>query len=556
MNKKLKIGVLIDDYLLPDWKYKVLEELSKSEFAYLSVIIRNANSDSRIAKDNFQGSVVFRLHKKADEIVFGRKSGYSRKRDIHQLISDVPILQAVATTDGYFDDLSDELLKEIVKNAPDIILKFGFKQLKGPILKIPRFGVWTYSMDNTDDGQGVTAGYYEVVAKNPVTGSELIILGDNKKSDRIIASAFESTCAYSVHLNRDKVFSRASLFVPRVISGIYRYGPSYLDMLQEKYTGADADERVQLPAPAIFPSVKNLAVCTGIFFRKALKKAFYSDPFSWTLLYKVGDTSDFLRNSYNGFSRMKPSKDKFWADPFVLKKEGKYYVFVEEFIYSRNKGHISVLEMDETATLQNVRKIIEKPYHMSYPFIFEFSGNYYMIPETGGNRSIDLYMCKSFPDQWEFAKTIMNDLNAVDTTIFYYRDKWWLFTVIDKIDNAMDGSPELYLFFADNIFSDAWESHPLNPVVSDIRNARPAGKIFIQDGKIYRPSQDCSGRYGRAFNINQVLTLTESEYKEKLIKKIEPEWDGKLDGTHTFNFDSDFTIIDTYSFRKRPFLAG
>ena len=56
-----------------------------------------------------------------------------------------------------------------------------------------------------------------------------------------------------------------------------------------------------------------------------------------------------------------------------------------------------------------------------------------------------------------------------------------------------------------NFLTNKWTPHPENPIVTDIRTARPGGKIFIQDGKIYRPSQDCSIRYGRALNMNQII---------------------------------------------------
>jgi hypothetical protein len=102
--------------------------------------------------------------------------------------------------------------------------------------------------------------------------------------------------------------------------------------------------------------------------------------------------------------------------------------------------------------------------------------------------------------------------------------------------------------------SDKWTSHPLNPIVSDIRSARPAGKVFLDDGKIIRPSQDCSGRYGRAFNYNIIHTLSENEYSESISEKVEPKWDVDLKGTHTFNSDGKSVIIDAYSFRLRyPF---
>jgi hypothetical protein len=188
---------------------------------------------------------------------------------------------------------------------------------------------------------------------------------------------------------------------------------------------------------------------------------------------------------------------------------------------------------------------------MSYPFIFKIDGAFYMIPETSRNRTIQLFKCTAFPDKWEFERNLMTDLSAVDSTVFYHAGKWWLFTSIDQTDNSVGNSTELFLFFTDDIFSAEWHGHPLNPVISDIRNARMAGKIFVENGMIIRPSQDCSVRYGRGFSLNQITKLSMEEYEEKEIIQVEPFWDKNIRGTHTFNFDKDFTVIDIYSFRNR-----
>jgi hypothetical protein len=231
--------------------------------------------------------------------------------------------------------------------------------------------------------------------------------------------------------------------------------------------------------------------------------------------------------------------------------DDKYYVFVEEFVYKANKGHIAVLELDEKGQLLKTQKIIENPYHMSYPFVFQRDNTFYMIPETGGYRSIDLYRCTEFPGKWEFVKSIMKDINAVDSTLFHHNGKWWLFTLIDKIDSNLAVSPELYLFWSDDFLSDLWTGHPMNPVVTDVRMARPAGRIFSRDGEIYRPSQDCSGRYGNSFDISQILALNCEVYEEKRILKVKPDWDKALKGTHTFNYHDGFTILDIYKYRRR-----
>ena len=39
-----------------------------------------------------------------------------------------------------------------------------------------------------------------------------------------------------------------------------------------------------------------------------------------------------------------------------------------------------------------------------------------MIPESNKNNTIDLYYCDEFPDKWVFKKTLINNINAHDTS--------------------------------------------------------------------------------------------------------------------------------------------
>jgi hypothetical protein len=286
-------------------------------------------------------------------------------------------------------------------------------------------------------------------------------------------------------------------------------------------------------------------------FRTIYRKLYYTDDFNWQLLFDINQFNADRLPDFSKFRKIFSPKGVFWADPFVVKENDYYYVFVEEYIYKKHKAHISVLTLDNKGTLLRSDKIIERQYHMSFPSVFVLDNIYYMIPETGKNKTIELYRSTDFPYKWEFEMNLMENISAVDTTLFFFNKKWWLFTTIDQTNNISGNSTELFLFFTDNIFSGNWESHPDNPIVSDVRSARPAGKLFIKDGIIYRPSQDCSGRYGKAFNIKKVTKLTETEYNETDHIRVEPGWDKKLAGIHTFNFDEDFTVIDVYSFRKR-----
>ena len=245
--------------------------------------------------------------------------------------------------------------------------------------------------------------------------------------------------------------------------------------------------------------------------------------------------------SYGDFENIVPPKDRFWADPFIVFKNNIYYVFFEEFIYEENKGHISFLTIDENGGYSKPAKILEKTHHLSYPFVFSHDEKYYMMPESSANNTIDVYECSEFPEKWSFYKTIMRDIVATDSTLFHKDGKWWLFTSVTK-DQKREN--ELLLFYSDNPFSNEWSLHPKSPIVSDVRGSRSAGKIFEEGGKTIRPAQDCSKRYGYGIIFYQIDTLNETDYQEKEIQTIYPDWNKKIIGVHSYSQKNKLTVID------------
>lgn len=259
----------------------------------------------------------------------------------------------------------------------------------------------------------------------------------------------------------------------------------------------------------------------------------------WVLLITKGVNHE--NPSWDHFTPLIPPSDRLWADPFVWMHKGNYYIFYEERLYSSKRGHISCMTLDHQMNYIDHRVVLERPYHLSYPFIFGYRDQIYMIPETEKNRAIELYRCASFPHHWVFVKTLLRDIRAVDPTLLEANGKWWLFANIREGVKTWD---TLHLFYADHFLSDEWIPHPSNPIVKDIRSARPAGRIFLHDGKLIRPSQDCSVRYGYAINFNRICVLTESDYSEVREWSLEPPMRRHILGTHTWNESGGLTIID------------
>ena len=75
----------------------------------------------------------------------------------------------------------------------------------------------------------------------------------------------------------------------------------------------------------------------------------------------------------------------------------------------------------------------------------------------------------------------------------------------------------------------------------------------MHKGRIIRPSQDCSKRYGFSTKLNEILMLDEKHYEEIPMDNIKPNWSRNIKATHTFNYANNFTTIDGVFKRRRTF---
>jgi hypothetical protein len=270
---------------------------------------------------------------------------------------------------------------------------------------------------------------------------------------------------------------------------------------------------------------------------KTLASAFFIDQ--WIIL--TGLDLDYRSLQWDAFTPLAPEKDRYWGDPFVVQRDERYFVFVEEKLYATGRGHITCLELDRSGSLISRQVVLERDHHLSYPFIFEHGDQTYMVPESAASGTVDLYRCARFPDSWELLHSLLRDAYAVDATLLEHDGRTWLFANIKE-----DGGSSLnalHVFWAENPLSRTWHAHPANPVVRDIGSARPAGRIFMHDGDLIRPSQDSSRRYGGALKFNRILRLSEDAYSEESIAGFAPVG-AKIRATHTFNQAGGLTVID------------
>ncbi len=268
-----------------------------------------------------------------------------------------------------------------------------------------------------------------------------------------------------------------------------------------------------------------------------IQKIFTDDQ--WYILFKEGVT-DPLNVDLSSFHKIKPTKEKFWADPFFVKTNDKYFIFVEELPYSTLKGHISCLTVNSNGELLSCETVLSEDFHLSFPQVFQYKNRWYMLPETLENQSITLYTATDFPSRWEKYCDLKVNINAVDSSVILRDQTWWLFSYIENNDTA---SYELNLFSNERLVSEGWTSHPSNPIASH-SNSRPAGGIFKVGEDFFRPSQISKPRYGYGMKIMKILNWDFENYEEEVISTILPDWIDDVVATHTFNFENGACVAD------------
>lgn len=241
-----------------------------------------------------------------------------------------------------------------------------------------------------------------------------------------------------------------------------------------------------------------------------------------------------------GFHDFAGRPDLGYADPFPVEWEGRQLLFIEE-ILPDERGRLVVTEIAggrEPDTPPAI--ILDKPYHLSYPFVFEHQRQFYLIPETCQNRSVELYRAVHFPEQWELHKVLVKGLRLADTTPFFHGGLWYFF--VTALDRGLV-APEAHLFYSDRVDGE-WTAHPANPISSDARRLRSAGRLFWRRGQLIRPVQDCSLDYGLAVRLMRVEKITPDEYAETEIELIDTGWHPEAIRTHTLNSSNGLEAID------------
>lgn len=492
--KTYRVGLLVDRYEQPGWMHELVEWLAHSQdfqIAALLVVGRaGVETKARFGARAFFGA----LSRFESRLLGAKPRAQLACRDLREHLPgpDTEIVEMTAGSGA----------ERLAPPGLDLVIVLGAPPVpRERIAGWARQGAWQLSYSDVAVASGSYAGFWEVYQRADHTTVKLWRLGASEDEDELLDQRSFNTEIFWLK-NRARAFCLGNFMVRDALQALARARrtpPAGMQIMSgERRRDPSAWDGAAYVA-------RQAWLMADFIVRRIMKR-----NVRWRIgLFPSGRQQAVISEAIV----LQPPKGRFFADPFVYTHDKKPYIFFEDYDFSSRKGTISVATYSDGA-FRLLGTALNLPYHLSFPYIFEYDGVTYMVPETCGNRSIELWKCTDFPLKWELQYNLMSNVSAVDTIIFKHGEYWWLLTNIDRTD-GQSHCDELFAFFADSPLSTNWQPHACNPIVRNPMRARNAGIVVSPGGDVIRCAQyQGFCHYGKGVSLNRIEQLSPYSYVE------------------------------------------
>lgn len=512
---RLRVSLLLASRCLPAWLDETLAALLAAEFLEVQVL-RRADAPARR-----QGSLAWRCFYALDRALLGALRPIVTPRPIRPAIDAAPM------------PASPEALRAAIEAfAPDVVISLGLPPTHADLWPLASRAVWSMPAEACHPSWSLLHMLPAFLRGDDHATSGLPVLDDRTGRGLLLDPATVSIAQLSFARNTAYQLQKAPAKLLRALRRLQQGEPT-------------------LEAPADLArapgNLATLGLCLRIVVRSLLRHVPRLGQRECWMLAARHDAQalDPGRPAAEGFRLWAPPRGWFWADPHPWKHEGQSHVFFEAYNYERAIGEIHVVPVDAEGRPGPHRPVMFGPHHLSYPFLFEHEGHPHLLVECAQSLRIDAFRADPYPEHWTPVATLLCGWRAVDGTLYRHEGRWWLFACVAEtpFDDGGREFTELFLFHADSPLG-PWAAHRQNPVIADVRSARPAGPLFVHEGRLIRPSQDCAAEYGHRIVFNQVLHLDADRYEEVPLSTLHPDWAPGLRGCHTYAKCEGLELLD------------
>ena len=457
-----------------------------------------------------------------------------RKTALDVCLSNITRLPCAVTRKGKWSEyFAAEDIARIREHDLDFILKFAYGIIRGDIFLAARYGIWSYHHDDEEKYRGGPPGFWEIMKGDPVTGVLLQRINTTLDGGVVLKKIYVPTAGTSYAANLQRIQESSTHMVRWVCLDIVHGKAGYLDAPPSK------SQAPIYRAPNDFQMLRFWWRLAGNWVRYKLANQRVDE---WNIGLIRAAPKEFLKETFQPQVEWSSYREKHQmvADPTLVPSRDRIRILCEEFSWLSDSGRILEIGAAPDGSLSRGWPAIDERVHMSYPYVLEHEGEIYCVPECVERREVALYRWDRNADRWTRDTVLLEDIAAVDATLFQGDGVWWLL----HSGGPGVGQWSLYVWTADDLRG-PWRPHPANPVKTDVRSSRPAGKPFWHEGKLYRPAQDGRNSYGGALAINRIESLSLEEFREVTVRRIAPNaaWPYP-DGIHTLNGFDELSVID------------
>ncbi|MDN5213841.1 hypothetical protein QQ020_17335 [Fulvivirgaceae bacterium BMA12] len=545
-----KVGILLNSTKCNKYIYQTFKELANSNQIELFVLISKRPPESSkkrlISRLNINnlfknaGRVLFRLVKSVELKILSGDSQAVREHaktfSLEEFIkNDIIHLNPKFSPSGLVVRYTEGDIEKIKSLDLDFIIRGSAAGIfKGEILSASKIGLISFHHGDNRWNRGGPAGFWEVYLQRPSTGFIIQLLSEELDGGSVIFRGEVATCK-SFTENQIRLFNESNPFMAKII--LDYAATDRIPPLQEDTPFGEA----LLIAPSLGQTIKYAYRTSRICLSKVIDLFIFGKRWRWGVAYVRGSwKTSVLRKGI----RIKNPPKRAFSNPFIIKKDGRTVVYVEDYCFRKKKGQITAVEIKDRKNYEILGPVIEESFHLSFPYLFSYENALYMIPETSGTDSIRLYKCLEFPSKWAYQKDILSGVNAAGSMIFNHHDQWWLLTNMTSKNNK-DLCSKLYAYHGDNPLSDHWIAHEQNPLVFNSNVARNGGILNLkQDFPVRVRQKQGFDMYGASLTLARITDLTPSAFKEEKIGEVPPKFFPKIHGCHHIDSNNEFTVYD------------
>ena len=412
---RINVGVLCDGISFQRWQAEAMRELAKVPGVSVSALIVNDRPPA--AQRTFMQRVLHFPWGMALYLRYRRqhfKVPAMEAVDMSAELAGVPRLNCRIDQRGHSQYFTPRDLEKIAALRCDVLLRFGFNILRGEVLDIPRFGVWSFHHGDELKYRGGPAGFWELMKGDPITGAILQRLTDRLDGGVVLRKGWFKTIDHSLRTSVDTVLRHSAIWPAQVCRELLAGDTRSIDATPSD-TRADVHRY-----PGNFTFLRFLwkqAVNKARFHREELKR---HEEWNIGVLYQPIQSLLAERPSLNVRWLPSPGKGAFRADPFGFRDEaGELNVVYEKYDYAKGVGEVGRIRPKRDNILKRSRTLLNNGSHFSYPYVIEVEGVRYVVPENAASGRVDLYRFTADNDGLEFERTLLDE-PLYDPTLFQH----------------------------------------------------------------------------------------------------------------------------------------